>query len=58
MDAKNFEKYLKSKFWFKNLKRILWNGEPIRLKSKEYREKYPNITLRSLNVFSSKEKIG
>ena len=55
MDAKNFEKYLKSKFWFKNLKRILWNGEPIRLKSKEYREKYPNITLRSLNVFSSKD---
>lgn len=52
MDAEKLEKYLEGNFWFKNLKRILWNGEPLRLKSKEYREKYPNITLKSLDTFS------
>lgn len=55
MDMKKFEKYKGYNFWFKNAKRILWTGSPLRLKSAEYRRKYPDITIRAISDFTAED---
>ena len=49
MEKAKLDKYDDIKFWFKDVKRLIWNGEPIRKISKEYRIHFPDITLRSFD---------